>query len=281
MLHVVFATCDRLPEATASDQVLQRALEARGAEVSVLPWSSIKRDTPGDLILLRSTWDYHKRVQEFMDWLSQLERAGRRVLNPIPTVRWNLDKAYLKELAELGIAIPETRFEYQLTPARLATLMATLGWSRAVVKPRISATAHGTFLVRAGEMVDSLAPAWESGALVQEYVSEVTERGELSLLFFGGDYSHAVIKKPKSGDFRVQTDFGGSAEPVSPSDDAIQFATRVLQSTPHAWIYARVDIVETAKGPLLMELELIEPHLFFDGEPRSAERLADLLRPTV
>jgi glutathione synthase/RimK-type ligase-like ATP-grasp enzyme len=247
----------------------------------VLPWSSIHRDTPGDLILLRSTWDYHKRVQEFRNWLAELEATGRRVLNPVSTVRWNLDKAYLSDLAALGIAIPETRFEYQLTPPRLAALMASLGWSHAVVKPRISATAYGTFLVRAGDMVDSLAPAWESGALVQEYVSELTQQGELSLMFFGGEYSHAVIKRPRPGDFRVQTDFGGSVEPILPSEDAIQFGTRVLHRIPHPGTYARVDIVETAKGPLLMELELIEPHLFFDVEPRSAERLADLLSPTV
>lgn len=247
----------------------------------MLPWSSITRVTPGDLILLRSTWDYHKRIQEFRNWLTELEARGRRVMNPVPTIRWNLDKAYLRELANLGIAIPETRFEYQLTPARLGALMASLGWPQVVVKPRISATAHGTFLVRAGDMVDSLAPAWQSGALVQEFVPEVVEQGELSLLFFNGEFSHAVIKKPKSGDFRVQTDFGGSVEPVLPSEAAIRFATRVLDQTPHPWTYARVDIVETAKGPLLMELELIEPHLFFDVEPRSAERLADLLSPTV
>jgi len=247
----------------------------------VQPWSSIASNTPADLVLLRSTWDYHKRIQEFRSWLTRLESAGRRVLNPVPTVLWNLDKAYLRELSAQGIAIPETRFEYQLTPPRLAALMATMGWSHAVVKPRISATAYGTFLVSAGELVDSLAPAWESGALVQEYVREVAEQGELSLIFFGGEYSHAVSKKPKSGDFRVQTDFGGSVEPVLPSEDAVQFATRVLQATPHPWTYARVDIVETAKGPLLMELELVEPHLFFDVEPRSAGRLADLLASTV
>lgn len=279
--RIVFATCDRLPEATPSDQVLQRALEERGVEVSVLPWSSIASNTLADLVLLRSTWDYHKRTQEFRTWLVGLESAGRRVLNPVSTVLWNLDKAYLRELATQGIAIPETRFEYHLTPARLEALMATMGWSHAVVKPRISATAYGTFLVRAGELVDSLAPAWESGALVQAYVKEVTEQGELSLMFFGGEYSHAVSKKPKPGDFRVQSDFGGSQELVLPSEAAVQFASRVLDATPYPWTYARVDIVETAGGPLLMELELIEPHLFFDVEPRSAGRLADQLASTV
>lgn len=281
--RIVLATCDRLPEATASDQVLAEAVKARGAEVRALPWSSIVRSTPADRILLRSTWDYHKRIAEFRAWLTELEASGRKVLNPVPTVRWNLDKGYLKELEALGVAIPETRFEYHLTPERLAGLLETLGWAQAVVKPRISATAYGTFMVNAGQRVftEQLAPAWESGALVQEYVKEVAEQGELSLQFFGGEFSHAAVKKPRLGDFRVQADFGGSAVSVRPSEACVQFATRVLQATPHRWTYARVDLVETAKGPLLMELELIEPHLFFDLDPRGADRLADQLTSTV
>ncbi|MEP7324738.1 MAG: hypothetical protein ABI836_02215 [Gemmatimonadota bacterium] len=281
--HIVLATCDRLPEPTASDRILFEALEARGASVSALPWSSIVRRTPADLILLRSTWDYHKRIAEFRAWLGEMEAAGRRVLNPVPTVRWSMDKSYLKDLAASGIAIPRTHFEEHLTPESLGRLMETLEWGRAVVKPRVSATAFGTLLVRAGEPVapEELAPVRETGALVQEYVKEVVEHGELSLMFFGGQYSHAVIKLPKSGDFRVQADYGGSTSSILPSETAIQFATRVLQVAPHPWAYARVDMVEAENGPWLMELELIEPQLFFDIEPLGAERLADHLISSV
>jgi glutathione synthase/RimK-type ligase-like ATP-grasp enzyme len=117
--------------------------------------------------------------------------------------------------------------------------------------------------------------------MVQHYVKEVTERGEFSLLFFGGQFSHAAVKKPRSGDFRVQTDFGGSAEPVRPSPSAVTFARRVLEATPERWTYARIDLVETENGPLLMELELIEPHLFFEFDSPAAGRLADCLSLTV
>lgn len=277
--QVVFATCDRLPDATLSDQVLLQALEARGARVAAQPWSSIDPGTPANLILLRSTWDYHKRIDEFRAWLNLMSAAGRRVLNPIPTVRWNLDKAYLKELEGKGVAIPDTRLEDRLTAERLDTVLAEEGWKVAVVKPRVSATAHGTFLVRRGAPVtnEQLASAWAAGALVQQYVREVASAGELSLMFFGGEYSHAAIKRPKQGDFRVQTDFGGSSEPVEPSASAVSFATHVLNVTPHPWTYARVDLVETEAGPLLMELELIEPHLFFDITPQAADNLAKRL----
>lgn len=277
--RILFATCDHLSATTTSDQVLKRALEARGASVGAMPWSSIDPKTTADLIVLRSTWDYHKRIKEFRTWLTEMEAAGRRILNPVPTVRWNLDKAYLQELEGKGIAIPVTRLEDRLTPERLDIVLTEEKWSAAVVKPRVSATAHGTFLVRRGTPVtnEQLAPAWEPGALVQQFVKEVASHGELSLMFFGGEYSHAAIKRPKAGDFRVQTDFGGSSELVEPSQSAIGFARNVLNATPYPWTYARVDLVETETGPLLMELELIEPHLFFDTTPAAAEILATLL----
>lgn len=279
---ITLATCDHLPELTASDQTLARALEARRAQVVVMPWSSINEDTPADLIVLRSTWDYHKRIDEFRTWLDRMERAGKRIVNPPATVRWNLDKAYLLELEAEGIAIPRTLVIDDATPEGISNLLREAGWSRAVLKPRVSATAHGTFLIRSSDVIShkQLAAAQLTGTLVQEFIREVTEGGELSLLFFGGSYSHAAIKRPMPGDFRVQTDFGGTAEPTTPSEAAIEFAEKVLATQPSDWLYARVDLVETGRGPLLMELELIEPHLFFDLAPAAAARLADpLLRP--
>jgi glutathione synthase/RimK-type ligase-like ATP-grasp enzyme len=277
--RITLATCDHLPEPTASDQALARALQARGAQVVGLPWSSISEDAPADLIVLRSTWDYHKRIDEFRDWLDRMERAGKRIVNPPETVRWNLDKAYLLELEAAGIAIPRTTMLDGATPETIHGVMEEAGWTNAVLKPRVSATAHGTFRIRANDVEwhKQLAETRQAGSLIQEYVTEITTRGELSLLFFDGQFSHAAIKRPKSGDFRVQTDFGGTAETTTPSRAAIEFAERVLAAQPAEWLYARVDLVEASRGPLLMELELIEPHLFFDLVPDAAGRLADPL----
>lgn len=251
----------------------------RGAKSTPIPWSSIDEAVSADLIVLRSTWDYHKRIEEFRAWLDRMERAGRRIVNSPATVRWNADKSYLLELEAEGIAIPRTLMLDDATPGTIHAVLEEAGWTNAVLKPRVSATAHGTFRIRAHDVEwhKQLAETRQTGSLIQEYVAEITIRGELSLLFFDGQFSHAAIKKPKQGDFRVQTDFGGTAEPTTPSDAAIEFAERVLAARPTEWLYARVDLVETDRGPLLMELELIEPHLFFDLVPAAAARLADPL----
>jgi glutathione synthase/RimK-type ligase-like ATP-grasp enzyme len=157
--------------------------------------------------------------------------------------------------------------------------MADRGWERAVLKPRIAATAYGTLLVtRDNDLPDTdLFPARSSGALLQEFVPEIVERGEVSLMFCDGAFSHAVSKRAKAGDFRVQQDFGGTVRPITPSAGLLSFAERVLSSVRSTCLYARVDLVETTRGPLLMELELIEPELFFTVVPAAADRFADAI----
>ena len=143
-------------------------------------------------------------------------------------------------------------------------------------KPRIAATAYGTFLVSRGVQLsdEDLAPARSSGALLQEFVPEIEERGEVSLVYADGMFSHAVSKHAKPGDFRVQQDFGGSVRPLVPSAELLSFADLVMTHVSGATLYARVDVVETRRGPLLMELELIEPELYFLHVPAAADRLA-------
>jgi glutathione synthase/RimK-type ligase-like ATP-grasp enzyme len=204
--------------------------------------------------------------------------AQRRSLwNPAETVLWNADKIYLRDLATAGVTLPRTRwFEPGQRPA-VAPVLEEWNATRAVVKPRVSATAFGTHVVSAD---DSMGEGdWgaleRSGCLLQEFVPEIQSRGEISLVFLGGTYSHAVLKRPSAGDFRVQRDFGGSLEAVTPEPDTIAFAETALAAAARPWLYARVDLVETDTGPVLMELELIEPDLFLDRD--SADRLAAAL----
>ncbi len=152
-------------------------------------------------------------------------------------------------------------------------------WDHAVLKPRIAATAYGTFLISRGAALadDDLAPARASGALVQEVVPEIVERGESSIVYAGGGFSHAVQKRAKAGEFRVQQDFGGRVEPASPSTTLLSFAATVMTHVPDTSLYARVDVVDSSRGPLLMELELIEPELCFLIVPGAADRMAHLI----
>ena len=280
-MNLAFATCDHQPLITADDQPLAAALQARGVDVTPIPWTELDPhailDSPP--ILLRSTWDYHRIPTMFMSWLRALEDSGRATWNPPAIARRNIDKIYLKDLEAKGVAIPKTRWLDRIDSASIERALGEEGWAKAVLKPRIAATAYGTFLVERGTLLsdEDLAPARGSGALLQELIPEVVERGEVSLVYLGGTFSHAVIKRVKAGDFRVQKDFGGHVDVTTPAPALLAFAGGVMTRVPSTCLYARVDVVESRRGPLLMELELIEPELYFLNVPESANRLAQLL----
>ncbi len=278
---VVFATCAHQPFITADDQPLADALTALGYRVEPEPWTDIDPEThlAADPVVLRSTWDYHRVPTMFAAWLEAMADSGRPLLNPPEVARANIDKIYLKGLAAAGIAIPRSRWLDKPDAAALEAVLREEGWAQAVLKPRIGATAHGTFLITNTSLPsdEDLAPARASGGIVQEFIPEVGERGEVSLVYAGGQFSHAAIKQPRDGDFRVQKDFGGSTEPIAPSAALLAFADSVMAQVPASCAYARVDLVDSARGPLLMELELIEPELYFSIVPGAAERMARVI----
>lgn len=280
-MNVVFATCQHQPLLAPDDQPLADALKARGVDVSPIPWTELDPfsilDAPP--IVLRSTWDYHRLPTMFLAWLQALEDSGRPCWNAPPVARGNVDKIYLKQLESAGIDIPKTHWLDQADNDAIRRALDAAGWDRAVLKPRIAATAYGTFIVDRDSALsdDDLVPARASGALLQEVIPEIVERGEISLVYFDGAFSHAVVKRAKDGDFRVQKDFGGSVAITSPSPAIHAFADRVMTQVPAGCLYTRIDVVESSRGPLLMELELIEPELYFLYAPEAADRLADLI----
>ncbi|HEY2623111.1 MAG TPA: hypothetical protein VGI53_06675, partial [Dyella sp.] len=232
-----------------------------------------------DAVLMRSTWDYFKHYPAFRQWLDQL---------PVPTInnkallRWNSDKRYLLELAAQGIEIIPT----QIVPAsQLQQTLASMPTQQVVVKPTVSGTARHTARGRSDDVAFSRIVAQlplEFDYLIQPYVPEVVSDGEWSLLFFDGEFSHAVIKRPAAGDYRVQSEFGGTAQAIEPDEALIATAKRALAAAAaigHADIaYARVDGVISQDRFLLMELEMIEPFLHFEGRHEAAERFAANLR---
>jgi glutathione synthase/RimK-type ligase-like ATP-grasp enzyme len=284
-VNVVFATCDHQPLITPDDQPLADALHACGVTVTPIPWTELDPfallDAPP--ILLRSTWDYHRMPTMFTSWLRALEESGRRCWNPPAVARDNVDKVYLEHLAASGVPIPKTQWLDRIDGDVIRRALDDEGWPRAILKPRIAATAYGTFLVDRDSALseEDLAPARSAGALLQEVIPEVIEHGEMSLVYFDGVFSHAVVKRAKHRDFRVQKDFGGRVDAVTPSATALAFADTVMAQVPATCLYARVDLVETARGPLLMELELIEPELYFLVVPEAAARFARLIADRV
>lgn len=272
-MQVVLATCRPKPALTPGDALLADALGRLGATVVAAPWDAVDPAREPGVVCLRSTWDYHLRWDEFRAWVGAFEDRGR-LWNPAATVLWNADKGYLRDLAAAGVALPRTRWVEPGRRPDVAALLEEWGATRAVLKPRVSATAYGTHLVPPEATLEEgdWAALERSGCLLQEFVPEIRTRGEVSLVFLAGGFSHAVRKRARQGDFRVQGDFGGSLEAVDPGDAPVEFGERVLAAAGRPWLYARVDLVETGSGPVLMELELIEPDLFLT--PDAAARLA-------
>ncbi|HET9710041.1 MAG TPA: hypothetical protein VFP39_17190, partial [Gemmatimonadales bacterium] len=282
MPDVALVTYAELPDLNPDDHPLRAALVARGARVHAVRWDDgAVAWGDYDVVVLRSCWDYHRRTAEFRDWLAARERGGTPLWNPAAVVRWNLDKSYLRELAAVGVAVPDTLWIEPGSAPDLERVVASRPWTRAVVKPRISLSAHDTWITdRVGAARDQERFARlvaERGALVQEFVPEIIARGELSLVYVGGHFSHAMCKRAGPDDFRVQHQYGGRAEPVAASVAARRGAEQALAAVPGEWLYARVDGVERDGRLLVMELEVIEPELFLAWSLEAAARLAEAI----
>ncbi len=259
MKSVFFATYSGARAVNSDDALAARELTDLGIETIALPWDD---DSPREIapVVVRSCWNYHRKPSEFRSWVSRLPI----VWNPSRTVAWNMDKRYLLELESRGCRIPRTLVVDKVVP--LTSLLDREGWSEAVVKPVVSASAWLTFSVTADSAVAGQAKfeaALAQGpVLIQEFVPEIRSFGEYSLIFFDGQYSHAVLKRPTPGDFRVQSEYGGSQTLVNPDDWIVSEAANALAMAPDPCLYARVDVVAREQTLLIMELELIEPLLF-------------------
>jgi glutathione synthase/RimK-type ligase-like ATP-grasp enzyme len=279
---VCLVTCAAVPDLTLDDQRLREALSARGWRVQVARW-----DDAGvawadfRAVVLRSTWDYHHRPDEFLAWLALCETQGARLVNPAPLVRWNHHKSYLLDLEAQGLPIVPTALVRGADAVSLAGVMHRRGWEAAVAKPAVGGSAWGAFRIQgrptAADRVRFAGLAARGDVLVQAFVPEIETAGELSFVFFGGELSHVVRKRPAAGDYRVQSELGGYAERVTPRPRLLERAHRVTAAIPGPWLYARVDAVELGGELLLMELELIEPELFLGLAPGAPRRLAELL----
>ena len=283
--RVALVTYEARPDPTEDDGLLADALSRRGAIVRGVPWSDPSADwTAYDAVVVRSCWDYFLRADEFHAWLDRLEREDARVMNDVRTLRWNSDKTYLRDVAERGVPIIPTRWLDRRSTSSLAELRRVTGWSELVVKPTVSGGAHRTWRARPdaeGDDEPRLATMIENGAtMVQPLLAEIEREGEWSLVFFAGRYSHSVLKRPRTGDFRVQREHGGSLEPAAPSREMIAAAERVLAAIPFGGgppLYARVDGCVVGGELLLMELELLEPELFLRCAAEAPDRLGEAI----
>jgi glutathione synthase/RimK-type ligase-like ATP-grasp enzyme len=288
-MRIALATSKDWPDLTPDDRTLLQPLADRGLKAEPAVWSDPNYPWRHcDAIVIRSCWDYHVRSGEFLRWIAFLESTGCNLWNPAAMIRWNADKSYLRSLENQGIPIVPTLWCEPGETPNLAQTLRNQGWAKAVVKPRISATAHRTQLVETknAEAGQSLFEELMAGpgVMVQKFMDSIVTEGEWSLIFFGGQFSHAVLKTAKPGDFRVQNDFGGASHPADPPAHVLECAIRAIRTVGYT-LYARVDgVVDRARNEDLfriMELELIEPALFLTSHSAATGRFADVIAEAV
>lgn len=281
-MRVALATYAKLSALDRSDRLALDALRARGMDACAVVWDDpAARWDAFDAVVVRSCWDYHERVSEFTAWIDRVTSAGARLWNPAPLLRWNMDKRYLRELHESGVRTVPTAWIERGDRTSLAAIALERGWDEVVVKPVVSASGRNTWRASRAEYAareqDLAALTRERDVMVQRFMPEIARDGEWSLVFIGGACSHAVRKRARTGEFRVQAEHGGAARAERASARLIEEATRVLERVRWPWLYARVDGCESDDGFVLMELEMLEPSLFLDLDHAAPDRFASAL----
>ena len=273
---------DSLAGFVCYDEYAANALRQRGVAVETVSWRREGVDwNRHDAVIVRSTRDYQQAPAAFLDCLARIDASTAVLLNPLATMRANLDKRYLLELAAAGVPTVPTLVRTGFDPAALPAAREAFACDELIIKPCVSANADDTYRV-----ADDAGPALlaELGRrfaardhLLQPFVPSVLAEGEVSLFHFDRRYSHAIRKQPATGDFRVQEEHGGRITPLNAERELLAAADRVLGALSGELLYARTDFVRHDGRWCLMEAELIEPSLYFDQDPRAAGRFADAL----
>jgi glutathione synthase/RimK-type ligase-like ATP-grasp enzyme len=277
--QVALVTCEAFPNLYEDDLLLVTALDEIGIHSRPAIWSDASIDWLAfEALIIRSPWDYFRRPVEFRGWLDDRIASGVRMINSREILDWNFDKRYLLDLAATGISLVPTIIVPQGESPDIVALARAKGWEDIVIKPTISGGGYRTYRFRfddANRYHDEIAGILlDRGLLIQPFVPEILSEGELSLLFFDGLFSHAVCKRPKEGDYRVQFQFGGSNKTVEVRDEWIEEARACIAAAPALPVYARVDGVIQNGQFLLMELEVFEPLMFLARHPDSPGRFA-------
>lgn len=272
---------------TIDDEIAYPALRVIGWEAEAIPWTRDVAWTAYDAIVIRSTWDYVDQPDAFLRVLGEIERTGVPLFNGLELVRWNLRKTYLRELEQRGVPIVPTVWREGLRPRELGGLFDEVGAAEMVIKPVVGANAAGAYRLDARTARDRAAEVEAFYAdrplMAQPFVPAVTEEGEFSLFYFNGEHSHTILKTPKPADFRVQEEHGGLIRPAVAEDALLAAGDAAMRALGEAPLYARADFVRAPDGSgfWMMELELVEPALYFRMDPASPGRFARALQSRV
>ncbi len=279
MRKCAFLTMDSLSEFECYDELLYEPLRKIGWDTEAVSWRKKNADWDQyEVVIIRSPWDYQNAPDAFMNVLETIENSSARLENDLDLVKWNIRKTYLRDIEKKGVTIVPTLWGELLTADALPQYFDALGSDEIVIKPVISANADDTFRLKAdsvNEMIPQLCEIFKSREyMVQPFMKSIVDEGEYSVFFFGDVYSHTILKTPKREDFRVQEEHGAMLRKVEPEEDLLLLAQDTLKEIDPKPLYSRIDFVRFRETFAVMEIELIEPSLYFNLDPDSPERFA-------
>lgn len=278
-MKIALLTCQNLPNLYETDQFLIPELAKHNITAKATIWNDPTINwNDFDYLVFRNTWDYFEKEKEFNTWLEYIEASGIKTLNAIEIIQRNKHKFYLRDLENQGVKILPTVFIDKTAALNLAEIIPQ-DWQKAVIKPAYSGAAYLTEVFEISQLqqinLQYRPIAAEKELLLQKFMPEIVSEGETSFIFFNKKFSHCVNKKPAAGDFRVQVQFGGKYTSIEPSQDLIDQAQAIVNTFKEKLLYARVDVILINNQLHLMEVECIEPDLYFNYSEGSQERFVN------
>jgi glutathione synthase/RimK-type ligase-like ATP-grasp enzyme len=274
-MKILLLSCDSIESFVVADENLAiNELKKRGHHVKTLSWTADYEWSEFDCVIIRTTWDYVEKYQEFINKLESISKKTK-LFNPLETIKWNINKNYLKIFQDAEVEIVPTLF---FTDNEDVKIPDTWDCEKVVIKPAVSAGSHKTTVctlqeIRNGDYKNEISPGdW----LCQPFLPQIAE-GEYSLIYFNKSFSHGLLKVPKKGEFRVQEEFGGDVIPVDINEELLSIGNRVIDLIKDELLYARVDLIPFGNTYALMEIEVIEPALYFRTNPIAAINFADAI----
>ncbi len=279
---IAFLSTDDLEDYFVWDNLLIQPFSQHGVHVDVISWHATDIDwSQYDAVIVRSTWDYQEHADAFIDKLIEITKHDTVLINPLSLMQWNISKRYLQILQTQGITIIPSVFFDSVAISDIYAQFAYFDTQEIIIKPLISANSDNTFRLDHTNLMAQAGPLSNifstTPCVIQPFLDSVINEGEYSLFYFNGEYSHTIRKVPKSGDFRVQEEHGGELITVIPDERQLSAAAKVLAALPEKSLYARVDLIRNPRAQKddiwqLMEVELIEPSLYFNMDEASPER---------
>lgn len=278
---VAFLSTDNLENFFTYDKLLFEPMKKIGWMAEEISWKNEEVNwNDYSSVIVRSTWDYQNDSEKFLNVLEKINNSSAHLENNLDLMRWNMNKSYLFDLENKGIRIVETIWEKSFNPNTVFQYFDKLKSDEIIIKPNISANADNTFRLTREKLIEKL-PDLEKifvdrEFMVQPFMQNIVDEGEYSLFFFNGEFSHCVLKRPKEKDFRVQEEHGGKFKSVVPSEQQKTIGKNIIDKLAVLPLYGRTDLVRTADNDFaLMELELIEPSLYFNMDSESPTRFAN------